>query len=329
MQNQYYLEYVSRINKAIDFIDNNLDNELTLEAIAEVANFSKFHFHRIFSSFVGETLFDFIQRIRIEKAAAKLIGDRSAAITEIAFDVGFNNISAFSRAFKRVFGDSPTEYRKKKYSECNLNSNLSTQNSNTKQTIGNNGKMQVDTLSYFRNVNFLQNNLRISNMFTESEMNVVVRDLPETTVAYVRYIGPYAGNEELFKGLFAKLFAWAGARGLLARPDFKVLSIYHDDPHITEEAKLRTSICLTVPEDTKVDGDIGKMEIPAGKYAMGRFEMDATDYGKAWSSICGVWLPNSGYAPADGPCFELYLNDHNKHPEGKHIVDICIPVKPL
>ena len=93
--------------------------------------------------------------------------------------------------------------------------------------------------------------------------NVEVCELPQMTVAYIRHIGPYKGDEKLFQGLWNKLFTWAGSHGLLGR-DFKSLVIYHDDPNITIEDKLRMSVCITVPENTKVDGEIGRMEIEAG-----------------------------------------------------------------
>ena len=63
---------------------------------------------------------------------------------------------------------------------------------------------------------------------------------------------------------------------------------------------------------------------------MARFEIaDSSEYEKAWDMVFGVWLPDSGYQPDDGPCYEHYLNNPKEHPEKKHIVDICIPVKPL
>jgi methylphosphotriester-DNA--protein-cysteine methyltransferase len=65
MNNQIYKDYISRINRVIDFINSNLKNEITLEQLADVANFSKFHFHRIFTSIVGETLSQFILRRRV------------------------------------------------------------------------------------------------------------------------------------------------------------------------------------------------------------------------------------------------------------------------
>ena len=78
-----------------------------------------------------------------------------------------------------------------------------------------------------------------------------------------------------------------------------------------------------------MEGEIGKAKIPAGKYAVAHFEITPDQYQDAWNAVYGGWLPESGYQPEDGPCYELYLNDPKEHPEGKHIVDICVPVKPL
>ncbi|NJK84892.1 MAG: GyrI-like domain-containing protein [Bacteroidales bacterium] len=101
--------------------------------------------------------------------------------------------------------------------------------------------------------------------------NVEIKDFPKMTVAYIRHIGPYKGDANLFERLWNKLFTWAGPRGLIGGPDFKSLVIYHDDPNITVEDKLRMSICITVPSDTKIDGEIGKMDIEPGKFVVARF----------------------------------------------------------
>ena len=159
--------------------------------------------------------------------------------------------------------------------------------------------------------------------------NVEVKDIPEMHVAYILHIGPYAGDEQLFGNLFSRLCAWAGPRGLLSSPETKFITIYHDNPDITDESKLRTDVCISVPPDTQVGGEIGKATIPAGKYAIGHFEIAPDQYGDAWNAVYGGWLPESGYQPDDRPCFELYLNDPKQHPEGKHVVDIYAPVKPM
>jgi AraC family transcriptional regulator len=163
----------------------------------------------------------------------------------------------------------------------------------------------------------------------EIQTNVEVKDMPELHVAYVRHIGPYKGDQELFGRLFNKLMAWAGPRGLLRFPETKIMAIYHDNPDITDESRLRTDACITVPEDTQVEGEIGKAKIPAGKYAVAHFEITPDQYQEAWNAIYGGWLPESGYQPEDGPCYEVYLSDPKQHPEGKHVVDICVPLKPL
>ena len=78
------------------------------------------------------------------------------------------------------------------------------------------------------------------------EARVEVRSVPEMHVAYLRHVGPYAGDNALFGRLFGQLFSWAGPRGLVG-PDTMVLSIYQDDPDITEEERLRVDVALTVP----------------------------------------------------------------------------------
>ena len=116
-------EYISRINRVIDYIDNNIIKNLCLEELAKVANFSKFHFHRIFASITNEPLYSFIQRIRIEKAASLLITDINKTITEIALDCGFSNSAAFARYFKDYYKMSATDWREKKSNILQTQSN--------------------------------------------------------------------------------------------------------------------------------------------------------------------------------------------------------------
>jgi len=159
----------------------------------------------------------------------------------------------------------------------------------------------------------------------ELNKGVEVQELPQTTVAYVRHTGPYKGNEKLFEELYGVLFKWAGARGLTDQEGLKTFNIYHDDPEVTDESNLRLSVGLSVPPDTKVDGQIGKMELDKGRYAIARFELSPMDYEKAWSWLFGEWFPSSGFQPGDGPCFEMC----GEMSGSLHKVDICVPVKPM
>ena len=160
---------------------------------------------------------------------------------------------------------------------------------------------------------------------TVKGQSIEVKELPELHVAYVRHIGPYHRIGEAF----GRLMRWAGPRGLLRFPDTRSLAVYRDSPETTEEAKLRSDACITVPEGTKVDGEVNLMRIPGGKFAVGRFEIAGDQFGEAWNALMGGWLPGSGYQPDDRMCYELYLNDHEQHPQKKFIIDICEPIKPL
>jgi len=310
-QNQHSRdEYIVRINRVIDYIQNNLNSKLDLETLARVAYFSKFHFHRIFTAMVGETLNSFIKRLRIEKAASIVIASPKFSITEIALNTGFSSSASFSRTFHEHFGMSATDFRNGEY-----------KNSKIRKMDSKNWKAEKLQSLYFNDRNSKQKR-RIA-------MKVEVKNLEIMTVAYIRHIGSYAENSALFEELFGKLFKWAGPRGLINFPETKMLSVYYDDPNITDESKLRMDVSISIPENTEVSGEIGKMTIAGGKYAVGRFEIKASEYGDAWQKMMGEWLPDSGYVPDDKPCFELYQNDPKEHPQGLHIFDICVPVKPL
>jgi AraC family transcriptional regulator len=307
-------EYEKRINRVLDYIDNNLDKDLTLQELADISCFSRFHFNRIFSALMGETLFTFIQRLRLERAASRLCYEKTPIIN-IALDCGFSNAASFSKSFKAFHGYSPSQWRSKSKTGQVI--------SKKGQVHGNMGKEDSRSEHYNLSINSIR---RYSMDMNKVKVNVTERE--EVTVAYVRHVGPYAGDAGLFERLYGQLCQWAGPRGFMeGEPEF--LSIYHDNPEITDEENLRISICLVVPEGTEAQGDINIMKVPGGKYAVGHFEIDVTEYGEAWSYICGEWLATSGYEPDERPCFEIMVNNPDEHPQGKHIVDIYEPVRPM
>jgi len=159
----------------------------------------------------------------------------------------------------------------------------------------------------------------------KSKFKVEVKEAPALTVAYVRHIGPFQGIGQAFE----KLMRWAGPRGLLRFPETKVLGVYHDSPEITETDKLRSDAGITVPPQTVVEGEIGKMTVPGGLFAVAYAEVAPHEFGEAWNVLMRDWLPESGYQPDDRMCYELYLNDPQNHPEGKFIIEIHEPIRPL
>ncbi len=330
-------EYRARINRVMDHIESNIDRPLPLRELAQIAHFSPYHFHRIFRAMVGETLAGHVQRLRVEKAASMLVANPGKSITEIAFDVGFSGPASFAKLFRGTFGMSASRWRAGGFRRFQVIRAAQSKNGKTKR---NNGKEFVSSHGYldgFSNAGGadraepVEKNKtgRKPKMSIAEKTQVEVKTIPSMTLAYVRHIGPYKGDSALFGKLWSRLMTWAGPRGLTQQPDFKCLTVYHDDPEITDADKLRISVCISVPRDFKVDGEIGKMDVPQGRYAVAHFEISEDEFQQAWDYVYGTWLPGSGYQPDDRPCLEFCLNNPSDHPKRMHIVEIGVPVKPL
>ncbi len=305
--------YVSRVNRVIDYIQSNLAGDLRLVKLAEIASFSPYHFHRIFRAMVGETPNQFIRRIRVETAAMRLVASPGSSITHIACRCGYSSSSAFAREFREAFGMSATRFRNGGHRTWRL----------IHQPVGQGNPKhdkapeQLSAHATLKpNANKSKNPMRFS---------VELRQMPEMYVAYVRHIGPY--NQ--ISAAFERLMKWARPRELVDARKTVKLAVYHDSPDITEESRLRSDACIIVPHGTQPEADVGVQNIPGGKFAVAHVEIDPDQFGEAWDRLMGEWLPESGYQPDDRMCYEIYLNDPRKHPEGKFIVDICEPVRPL
>jgi AraC family transcriptional regulator len=107
---QSVLEYETRINRVIDYIADNLTDSLPLRKLARIACFSEFHFHRIFAGTTGETVAEFVTRMRLERALQLLHADRNRKLTDVALEAGFKTPSDFSRVFRKRYGVSASRF---------------------------------------------------------------------------------------------------------------------------------------------------------------------------------------------------------------------------
>jgi AraC family transcriptional regulator len=315
-------EYVARINRVIDHVERNLDQPLSLATLADVAQLSRYHFHRIFGAMVGETLHGFVQRLRVERAAVMLVVNPKESITTIAIDCGFSSSATFARAFKDAFGMSATQWRARgERNGCDTKSKI-------RNTLGNLGEAGPEWSCYM-DPRTSTPTWRQAMTTRENELTttIEVKELPEHHVVYLRHVGPY-GQAALVPRLVEKLRGWAIPRGLVTRAT-RLLLVAHDSPNVTAPDKLRLSVCLSVPAGTVGEGEVGTMKIPGGTFAVARFEIPPTRIAEAWSVVMGRWLPESGYQPDDRLCYEEALGDPREHPEGKLVLDICVPVRAL
>ena len=106
-------DYLKRVNIVVEYINNHLDEDIDLEKLADISNFSKWHFQRIMRAFLGESIGAFIQRKRVE-TAAKLLRDTDLPISAIAYEVGYDTPSSLSKVFRLFCQISPSEYRNNK-----------------------------------------------------------------------------------------------------------------------------------------------------------------------------------------------------------------------
>ncbi|WP_321431015.1 GyrI-like domain-containing protein [uncultured Methanolobus sp.] len=155
-----------------------------------------------------------------------------------------------------------------------------------------------------------------------------ITEIEERTVAYVSFTGNYLGNAEVFSELFGKLFNWvAPKQEQLTGPDTVMLSAYYDDPAVTPPDKLKLEVCMSIPEEAEVEGEIKKKKLPGGKYVILSVELTGPEeYAAAWEKVVKWLIQNNLEIDMSRASYEVYLNSPEEHPKGHHIVDICMPV---
>ena len=298
-------EYLQRVHAVEDYIETHPEDTPDLHTLAALAGFSKFHFHRIFKAITGETPLAYMHRIKLVRAAAYLQHTPHVAVTNVALHYGFTDSSVYSRAFKAHFGQSPTAFRRDKRKNCKDNNS---------------------SPAYTQDIQNLE--IRRDTMHTEAKS--VEQKYLDLKVIYIRHTGSYQELSAAIPPALQKLYEFAMQAQLLDPQQTSILSAYHDSPDMTDETKLRTSICLSIRPDAKVaaSGDIGEMRLQ-GEYAIGHFELPMHAYGLAWEYMYSQWLPDSGMQPRDTFPFEVYVSDPSQNPGGKQLLDICIPIEPL
>lgn len=102
--------YKQIVKKVIDYIEDNLENDMDMEQIAERIGYSKFHLNRIFAAETGCTIYKYLQARRLTVAAQELV-DTVKPIAQIAYDAGYHSQQAFSLAFKQIYLYPPKTYR--------------------------------------------------------------------------------------------------------------------------------------------------------------------------------------------------------------------------
>jgi AraC family transcriptional regulator len=272
-------DYVARVNRAIDHIVRNLDSPLRLEDVAKVAHFSQFHFHRVFRSLIGETLNDFVKRLRLERALHLMAHGSKRSLTEIALDSGFSSSSDFSRSFKQRFGVPPSVFdievhRRDRREELKLSSDDPA------------AAHLLDRLPPGEN---------------PDGFAVKLVEIPVRCVAYIRVLDPF--RPDVVPQACERLVAWAEERDLA---DGQWLGYMWEDPEIVALPDCRYDVGLVVPE-FKPEGEIGRMDFPTMTVAQVEIKGGIDLEQRCLDWFFKTWLPASRYVPDEQPCFEAWI----------------------
>lgn len=292
--------YQQRILAVLVHIQRHLDEDLSLGELARVAHFSPFHFHRIFRGLVGESVKEHVRRLRLERAAMHLKQSDKSVLT-IAIDAGYETHEAFTRAFSAMFGRPPSAFRRAQREKAE-----SRAPSGVHYSLDHEAREfhPVDTGG--------------------TAMDVRIETLEPMKVVFTRAVGPY---QDAAAKAWGTLCTWAGPRGLFG-PATLMIGICHDDPDVTPPDKIRYDAAMTLNRPVGPEGEIGVQELPGGTYAVATHRGPYEKLSETWAQVCGQWLPSSGHAARNAPCFEIYRNNPQMTPPEQLVTDVYVPIEP-
>lgn len=283
----------ARILPILTHIQTHLAEDLSLEVLAERVNLSPFHFHRLFRATIGETLKQYTQRLRLEKAAYQL-KTWDAPIIKIALNAGFHAPETFSRAFRRHFGTSPRAYRQRESIE------------------------QWFVEAKAESLNHYQADFKISKP--------TFQKIQPLTVAFIRHLGPYVDADMT---AFDRLIKWTKQKKLYSGQNL-LIGIGHDDPTITAQEKVRFDACIEIPHPVKAEGEIGCQIVPTGLHAITTY---IGPYGRvleqAYGQIVKQILSNPRYRFIGIPAIEIYRTTKITPTYSLNHTDIYLPVEKI
>lgn len=286
--------YTVRVNRVMDHVRQHLDGDLSLDALARIAHFSPYHFHRVFKATTGETLTRFIQRVRLERACYLMMAAPSRPLISIAHEVGFSAQSDFSRVFKQRYGVAPSRWDRRSRLD------------------------DAGTAGYDASV------AEARAAGPAPEVRLV--DHPACRLAYIRLRSPFFGDV-LPQG-YARLTAWLDARGVDWR-GCALLGLSWDNYETTPLDQVRFDLGFAVGPEVEADGEIGVHAFPAVRAADVHCQGPLIRIAVAWDHLYNTWLPQSGFEPADMPGIKRFRRRPDEVGWAEWDVDCSIAVRPL
>jgi len=283
------MNYQDRFHQLLNYIDSNLDEDLTVDKLSDIACLSKYHFHRQFSSFFGITAFSYIRQARMKRASYQLAFKKDMRIIDIAVANGYESSEAFSRAFSQSISQSPSQFRE-----------------------------QPQWMQWYQKYEHFKK-LRIQRMKSVKRSHrVEIVDFSEVKVATLAHLGPL----ELLGNTINLFIDWRKENHLSPKIS-RTFNIVYDDPAVTEPDKYRCDICASVKSDVKQnEHGVITTTIPAGRCAVIRHVGSDDTISETIAYLYAEWLTQSGDKLRDYPIFFERVSFFPDVPETEVITDV-------
>lgn len=280
--------YTKRFDVVLAYIDANLEDDLSVKILSQVANFSVYHFHRQFTAFVGVPVSRYVQLMRLRRAAHCLSSLAQYSVLDAALDAGFESPEAFSRAFRRAFGTTPSAFRKQP--------NWQVWNA-------------VFTIPHFSRSIIMQ---------------IRLVEFHEVRVAALEHRGaPGLVNESV-----RKFIEWRLQSGQSPVASSRSFGIPFGNPDTATAEEFRFAICGETHEPVAANEfGVTERVIAGGRCVVVRHVGSTDHIGESIYPIYRDWLPTSGEELRDEPLFFDYLSIYPETPQDQWQTDIYVPLQ--
>jgi AraC family transcriptional regulator len=285
--------YQERFARVLAQIEARSEESLSLDELSGIAAFSRHHFHRQFSGFLGMSAYKYVQFMRMRRASWRLVFRPEMSIADIALATGYEGPEAFARAFRQFAGHSPSEFRETPdWSEWH---------------------------SRFRP--FID--LRQSHMSTiQAPHPVRVVQFPATRVASLEHVGSPVRLGDSIR----TFIEWRKAQQLPPRLSATFNIVYNDPDEVPPE-EFRFRLCAAT--DQRIESNtagITELLIPSGRCALLRHVGSDDQLGRSIRHLYASWLPGSGEELRDFPLFMRRVTFFPDVPDSEAVTDIYLPL---
>ena len=281
-----------RLKAVLDFVESHIDKPLTLDELCQVANLSKFHFHRQCSAYFGISVYQFIKLLRMKRAAFQLAFRTEKKVIDIALSNGYDSHEAFSRAFNKVFGLSPSAFRR-----------------------------TPDWHSWHQHYqNLVQ--FRMQAMTEHANYQVDLVNFPETPIAVMTH----KGDPRALGHTIQRFIAWRKQMKLPPSKSRTFNLVYHDPNTVPPEEHRFDLACVYQGELLDDESDVVKNVIPEGRCARIRHIGSDDLLGPVVDYLYSIWLVQNEVEVREFPLFFERVSFFPEVKENDMITDVYLPI---